>query len=72
MSEDMMRDRQRQKWEEDALEELSEETGPVHYQDVQHHGSFLFFRVLFVMCTVSFINLLTISPLVSSVVFQMI
>lgn len=33
-----MRDRERQKWEEEALEELSEETGPIHYQDVQHNG----------------------------------
>lgn len=38
MSEDMRRDRERQRWEEEAYEELTEETGPVHYQDVQHNG----------------------------------
>jgi len=38
MSEDMIRDRERQRWEEEAYEELNEETGPVHYQDVQHNG----------------------------------
>ena len=38
MSDDMKREIERQRWEEDAYEELSEETGPVHYQDVQHNG----------------------------------
>ena len=49
MSEDMMRDRERQKWEEEALEELSEETGPLHYQDVQHNG--LYMCVLWILCS---------------------
>jgi len=47
MSEDMMRERERQKWEEEVLEELDEETGPIHYQDVQHNGVF---TVLLCLC----------------------
>ena len=38
MSDDMKREMERQRWEEEAYEELSEETGPVHYQDVQNNG----------------------------------
>ena len=36
----MKREIERQKWEEDAYEELIEDTGPVHYQDVQHNGMY--------------------------------
>ena len=40
LSEDMRRERERVRWEKEAMEELEpeESSGPVHYQTVQHGG----------------------------------
>ena len=38
LSEDMARERERRKWEEEQAQELEKPVGPVHYEEMRHGG----------------------------------